>query len=67
MEWEDLFFCCEYNENMKCLICSKTIHGILRSNIQRHYFTCHAEYAELKGIINIIIMIIIIIINNTEL
>ena len=47
-EWEDEFFCVPSGENVTCLICSKTLLGVFKGNVRRHYQPNH-KYHKIAG------------------
>ena len=37
--WEEKYFCCAQDDNVRCLLCSKVRKGTHKWNIKRHYDT----------------------------
>ena len=37
--WEEKYFCCAQDDNVRCLLCSKVQKGTHKWNIKRHYDT----------------------------
>ena len=37
--WEEKYFCCAQDDNVRCLLCSKVEKGTHKWNIKRHYDT----------------------------
>ena len=48
-EWEDEFFCVPSGENVTCLICSKTLLGVFKGNVRRHYQPNHKYHHKIAG------------------
>ena len=48
-EWENSYFFVEIREKPVCLVCGKHVAAMKKSNLQRHYDSCHGNLEKLTG------------------
>ena len=47
IEWENSYFFVKISQKPVCLVCGKHVAAMKKSNLQRHYDSCHGELKKL--------------------
>ena len=48
-EWENSYFFVQISEKPVCLVCGKHVAAMKKSNLRRHYDSCHGNLEKLTG------------------